>query len=80
MPESAPALVHKPAGEALSARETQILQRLAQGYSNLAVAQQLFVSTNTVKWHLRQIYDKLGAKNRSQAIFLARQNGSLDRV
>jgi len=40
----------------------------------------LFVSTNTVKWHLRQIYDKLGAKNRSQAIFLARQNGSLDRV
>jgi LuxR family maltose regulon positive regulatory protein len=62
----------------LSARETQILQRLAQGYSNLAVAQQLFVSTNTVKWHLRQIYEKLGAKNRSQAIFAARQRGVLD--
>lgn len=63
--------------ESLSSREIQILQRLSQGYSNLAVAQQLFVSTNTIKWHLRQIYGKLGAKNRSQAIFLARRHGLL---
>jgi len=62
----------------LSAREAQILQRLAQGYSNLAVGQQLFVSTNTIKWHLRQIYEKLGAKNRNQAVFLARQHGLLN--
>jgi LuxR family transcriptional regulator, maltose regulon positive regulatory protein len=61
----------------LSKREAQILQRLSQGYSNLAVAQQLFVSTHTVKWHLRQIYDKLGARNRSQAIFRARELGLL---
>lgn len=63
--------------DTLSRREAQILQRLSQGYSNLAVAQQLFVSTHTVKWHLRQIYDKLGARNRSQAIFRARQLGLL---
>jgi len=63
--------------EGLSTREVQILQRLDQGYSNLAVAQQLFVSTNTVKWHLRQVYEKLGAKNRTQAIFLARSHGLL---
>jgi len=68
----------QPAGEPLSVREAQILHRLAQGYSNLAVAQQLFVSTNTIKWHLRQIYNKLGAKNRNQAVFLARQRGLMD--
>lgn len=73
---AAPATV--PAGlDTLSKREAQILQRLSQGYSNLAVAQQLFVSTHTVKWHLRQIYDKLGARNRSQAIFRARELGIL---
>jgi LuxR family maltose regulon positive regulatory protein len=63
--------------ETVSPRELQILERLAQGYSNLAVAQQLSVSGNTVKWHLRQIYDKLGAKNRNEAVFLARQRGLL---
>jgi len=59
--------------ETISQRELQILERLAQGYSNLAVAQQLSLSANTVKWHLRQIYDKLGARNRNEAVFLARQ-------
>jgi LuxR family maltose regulon positive regulatory protein len=63
--------------QALSDREIEILQRLAQGYTNLAVAQQLFVSTNTIKWHLRHIYGKLNARNRSQAIFAARQQGLL---
>lgn len=79
-PEPAPAAPAAPQAvgdDTLSKREAQILQRLSQGYSNLAVAQQLFVSTHTVKWHLRQIYDKLGARNRSQAIFRARQLGLL---
>jgi LuxR family maltose regulon positive regulatory protein len=57
----------------LSARESQIMQRLTQGHSNLAVAQQLFLSPNTVKWHLGQIYVKLGVKNRTQAVHVARQ-------
>jgi LuxR family maltose regulon positive regulatory protein len=57
----------------LSARESQIMQRLMQGHSNLAVAQQLFLSPNTIKWHLAQIYVKLGVKNRTQAVHVARQ-------
>lgn len=57
----------------LSAREAQILQRLSQGYSNLAVGQQLFLSPNTIKWHLRQIYSKLQVRNRTQAVHIARQ-------
>jgi ATP/maltotriose-dependent transcriptional regulator MalT len=61
----------------LSARELQILQRLAQGHSNLAVGQQLFLSPNTIKWHLGQIYVKLGAKNRTQAVHVARQQNLL---
>lgn len=57
----------------LSAREAQILQRLAQGHSNLVVGQQLFLSPNTIKWHLGQLYAKLGVRNRTQAIHVARQ-------
>jgi LuxR family maltose regulon positive regulatory protein len=78
-PSEAPALTlaAKQLVESISARELQILERLAQGYSNLAVAQQLSLSPNTVKWHLRHIYDKLGAKNRNEAVFLARQRGLL---
>lgn len=67
----------KPLLEPISERELQILERLAQGYSNLAVAQQLSLSANTVKWHLRHIYEKLGARNRNEAVFLARRRGLL---
>jgi LuxR family maltose regulon positive regulatory protein len=58
----------------LSARELQIIRRLAEGHSNLAVGQQLFLSPNTVKWHLSQIYAKLGVRNRTQAVHVARQH------
>jgi LuxR family maltose regulon positive regulatory protein len=71
--DDVPSSAAEASSQALSDREMAILQRLAQGYTNLAVAQQLFVSTNTVKWHLRHIYTKLGAKNRSEAVFMARQ-------
>lgn len=63
----------------LSTRELQILKRLAEGHSNLAVGQQLFLSPNTVKWHLSQIYAKLGVKNRTQAVHVARQHHWDDR-
>ena len=62
----------------LSTREMQIIQRLAEGHSNLAVGQQLFLSPNTVKWHLSQIYAKLGVKNRTQAVHVARQYNLTD--
>jgi len=75
-PESGPAADATAAAPAvpLSAREQQILQRLAEGHSNLVVGQQLFLSPNTVKWHLSQIYAKLGVRNRTQAVHVARQH------
>lgn len=58
----------------LSARELQILQVLATGASNRALAQELFISEATVKTHLVHIYSKLGVDNRTAAIAAARQN------
>ncbi len=74
-----PAADTAPAGDAataagpLTARELQILSRLALGHSNLMVSQQLFLSPHTVKWHLSQIYSKLGVCNRTQAVRAAQQ-------
>jgi LuxR family maltose regulon positive regulatory protein len=62
---------------ALSVREKQILQHLAQGHSNLAMGQRLFLSPNTVKWHLSQLYSKLGVHNRTGAVHVARQQNIL---
>jgi LuxR family transcriptional regulator, maltose regulon positive regulatory protein len=51
----------------------EVLRRLASGASNTEMAQALVVSTNTVRTHLRHIYDKLGASNRTQAVARARE-------
>ena len=58
--------------EPLSGREQEILRHLANGASNKALACQLFVSENTVKFHLKNIYGKLGVSGRLQAINAAR--------
>ncbi|MGA7206270.1 MAG: response regulator transcription factor [Specibacter sp.] len=57
----------------LSAREVQLLELLATGMSNKAMAKQLFISEATVKTHLVHIYDKLGVDNRTAAIAVATQ-------
>ena len=54
--------------ESLTDRERTILAELAQGRTNTELARHLGISTNTVKFHLRNLYDKLGLKNRAQAI------------
>ena len=64
--------------EALSERETQILQLLATGLSNQEIAKQIFLAVNTVKVHNRKIYAKLHAKNRNEAVAKARQFGIID--
>ena len=69
-----------PGTGALSARELQIIDRLALGHSNLFVSQQLFLSPNTIKWHLGQIYSKLGVRNRTQAVRAAQQQGLISLV
>ena len=58
--------------EPLSGREQEILRHLANGASNKVLACQLFVSENTVKFHLKNIYGKLGVNGRLEAINAAR--------
>lgn len=58
---------------ALSSREIQLLELLATGLGNRAIARQLFISEATVKTHLVHIYGKLGVDNRTAAIAVATQ-------
>ena len=67
----------------LTERETAILAALARGLSNEAIGKELWVAEQTVKFHLTNIYRKLGVSNRTEAARLAYQNGLvevLDRV
>ena len=63
--------------ERLSARERDILQLVTQGLSNKAIARAAQVTPETVKWHLSNIYAKLGARSRTEAILRAGQAGLL---
>ncbi len=63
----------KPA-QLLGKRQLEVLGLVAEGYSNGEIASRLYLSENTVKWHVGQILRKLGAANRAQAI--ARYLGS----
>ena len=53
--------------ESLSEREKEILQKLTEGAENLAIAEMLCITTNTVEKHLTNIYKKLGVKSRLEA-------------
>ncbi|MUL37043.1 LuxR C-terminal-related transcriptional regulator [Gloeocapsopsis dulcis] len=64
--------------EPLSHRELEVLHYLASGLSNQAIANELIVSLPTVKWHARNIYSKLNASNRTQAVMRAREIGLLE--
>jgi LuxR family maltose regulon positive regulatory protein len=66
-----------PLVEPLSDRELEVLQLVAEGLTNREVAQRLFISLRTVKWHTSNIYGKLGVKNRTQAVAKARALGIL---
>jgi NarL family two-component system response regulator LiaR len=59
----------------LSEREIEILVGVARGLSNRAIAKELWVSDQTVKFHLHNIYRKLDVKNRTEAAKYAYQNG-----
>jgi len=67
----------QPLIEPLSDRELEVLQHLAQGLSNQAIAERLFVSLAAIKWHARNIYGKLDVSNRTQAVVKARRLGIL---
>lgn len=61
----------------ISQREVEVLQFLSRGMSNQEIADQLFVSQNTVKTHLSNLYFKLDVKRRTQAVEKARTIGIL---
>ncbi len=64
--------------EALSAREIEVLALIAEGLSNEEVGERLFISLHTIKAHTRNIYAKLEAHNRTEAVARARSLGILD--
>lgn len=54
----------------LTRRERELLGALAQGWTNLQIGARFGISGNTVKYHLKNLYDKLGVKNRAMAVGL----------
>ena len=62
----------------LTSREIQVLQLVANGYTNAEIAQELFVSTPTVKTHVSNILSKLNLRDRIQAVIFAYENSLLD--
>ncbi len=63
-PGEPPVKAHTP----LTSRELDVLQLVAQGLTNAAIAERLFVTEGTVKWHIKQILAKTGASNRAEAV------------
>jgi DNA-binding NarL/FixJ family response regulator len=61
--------------EDLTAREVEVLQRVAGGNRNRDIGELLFISEETVKVHIKHIMEKLGAKDRTQAISIAARRG-----
>ena len=61
----------------MTPRELEILQLIAEGYSNKEIAQKLYISVRTVKYYATNIYGKLDVSGRTQAAFRARELGLL---
>lgn len=69
-PDAAPA--SRPPGAAMSAQQWNILELLARGLPNKAIARELGIAASTVKNQLTVVFDKLGVSNRTQAAIAAR--------
>lgn len=61
--------------EDLTPRELEVLQHLAKGLTNKAIAQRLAVSEHTIKFHVNALMSKLGAQSRTEAVVLATRQG-----
>jgi len=70
-------LEHKPSPEVLSLRELEVLRLIAQGLTNKEVGAKLYISENTVKGHVKEILTKMNARNRIEAVLVAKERGLL---
>jgi DNA-binding NarL/FixJ family response regulator len=73
--EIATHLANHMSDEALTSREVEILQQVAEGNRNRDIAERFFISEGTVKVHIKHIMEKLGANDRTQAITIAVRRG-----
>lgn len=67
--------MREPAPTALTTRETEVLRLVAEGLSNRAIGERLFVGEATVKTHLVRAFEKLGVNDRTRAVTLAMERG-----
>lgn len=74
-------ITHDPI-DVLTRREKELLAALAQGWTNLQIGARFGISGNTVKYHLKNLYDKLGVKNRAMAValYVASTSGGMPAV
>jgi DNA-binding NarL/FixJ family response regulator len=77
-PEIASELAEHMCADALSPREVEVLRSVAAGHSNKIVADELAISEDTVKGHMKSILSKLGASDRTHAVLIAMKRGFLD--
>jgi DNA-binding NarL/FixJ family response regulator len=77
-PEIAQDIAEHVADDTLTERETEILKRVAAGWSNKLVGVQLDISEGTVKSHMKSILGKLKARDRTHAVLIAIQRGIFD--
>jgi DNA-binding NarL/FixJ family response regulator len=75
MPAREVAADDDPSAEALTAREVQVLELVAEGLANKTIADRLGISDQTVKFHIASITGKLGAANRTDAVRRAVRRG-----
>jgi DNA-binding NarL/FixJ family response regulator len=61
--------------EGLTARETEVLRKVAEGNRNRDIGERLFISEDTVKVHIKHIMEKLGAGDRTQAVAIGLRRG-----
>ena len=76
-PEVAARLADRVSSPSLTSREVAVLELVAKGMSNKEIGAALFVSETTIKYHLKNIYSKLGASDRTEAALVATQRGIL---